>query len=79
MEEQPKKPNRDNDANFMAIGLRFTAVAFEFVGMLGILGFVGHKVDEKYGVDPWGLLAGLLLGLGLGLFVMYRQLEKFNR
>lgn len=79
MEDAPQEPKRNNDANFIALGFRYSALAFEFVGLLGILGYVGYKVDEKYGVDPWGLLAGLLLGLGLGLFTMVRQLEKFNR
>jgi F0F1-type ATP synthase assembly protein I len=79
MEDSPKPPKRDHDASFIAQGFRFTALAFEFVGLLGIFGYVGYKVDEKYGVDPWGLLVGLLLGLGLGLFTMIRQLEKLNR
>ena len=78
MEEQPQKPKRESDASFMAMGLRFATIAFEFVGLLGILGFVGFKVDEKYGVDP-NRLGGLFLGLGLGLFTMIRQLDKFNR
>jgi len=79
MEDTPQPPKRDHEANLIAQAFRFIALAFEFVGFLGILGFVGFKVDEKYGVDPWGLLGGLLLGLGLGLFVLIRQLEKFNR
>ena len=55
------------------------ALAFEFVGLLGIFGFVGLKVDEKYGFEPWGLLVGLFVGLALGLTTMVKQLEKFNR
>lgn len=63
----------------MAQGIRYSAMAFEFVGILGILGFIGYKVDEKYKSEPWGLLAGLLLGMGLGLFTMVKQLERLNR
>lgn len=79
MEESPKPPKRNEDARFMALAMRYSGVVTEFVAILGVLGFIGHKTDEKFGSDPWGLLIGLMLGLGLGLFVMIRQLEKLNR
>lgn len=79
MEDSPKPPKHDSDAKFMALAMRYSAIVTEFVVALGLLGLLGHKVDEKYGSDPWGVLVGLLLGLGLGLFVMLRQLEKLNR
>lgn len=79
MEESPKPPKQEKDAKFMALGLRYTAVVTEFVIVLGLMGYAGKKADEKFGSDPWGILVGLLVGLGFGLFVMLRQLEKLNR
>ncbi|HPF38048.1 MAG TPA: AtpZ/AtpI family protein [Phycisphaerae bacterium] len=78
MEESPKPPKRNQDARFIAQAMRYSGVVTEFVACLGVLGFIGHKADEKYGTDPWLLLVGLMLGLGLGLFVMIRQLDKLN-
>lgn len=78
MEDPPRAP-RDNDSKFYAQGMRYAGMVFEFVGLLLVLGYVGNKVDEKYGSDPWGLLGGLLVGMGFGLYTMVKQLEKINR
>jgi len=73
------KPPRDEDASFYVVGLRYSAVAFEFVAMIAVLGYIGYRLDEKYDTDPWLFFGGLLLGMGLGLFTMVRQLSKLNR
>jgi F0F1-type ATP synthase assembly protein I len=54
-------------------------MVFEFVGMILVLGYLGNKVDVKCDSEPWGLLGGLLIGMGFGLFLMIKQLEKINR
>ncbi len=77
-EPPPQEPDK-HDSKFIALGLRFSALAFEFVGFIGILGYIGYRLDESYGWTPWGLLAGLIAGMSLGLFTMIRQLEKLNR
>lgn len=74
----PKEP-QDNDSKFLALGLRYSTMAFEFVGFIGIFGYLGYKADESFGWSPWGLLAGLLTGMAMGLFTLIRQLEKVNR
>lgn len=86
MEEPEKPPQRPeqsgkngSDANLFAIGIRYSTMGFEFVGLLLIFGYVGYRIDEHYGASPWGLFAGLMLGMGFGLFVMIRQLSKLNR
>jgi F0F1-type ATP synthase assembly protein I len=78
--EEPKKPEKGtNDAKFYVIGMRYSALGFEFVGCLLVLGYLGLKVDERYGSNPWGIFVGLILGMALGLFTMIKQLEKLNR
>lgn len=77
--EDPSRPPKNDDSKFYALGVRYAGVVFEFVGMLLVFGYIGNAVDEKYGMDPWGLLVGLLVGMGLGLYAMVRQLEKINR
>ena len=77
--EPSRGPKRENEAKLLATGFRLMALAFEFVGLIGIFGYVGFKTDEKYGDEPWGILVGLLVGLTLGLTTMIKQLEKFNR
>lgn len=77
--EDPTRPPKQNDSKFYVQGMRYAGVVFEFVGMILILGYVGNKVDLKYDSEPWGLLGGLLMGMGLGLYLMVKQLEKINR
>ncbi len=80
MTENPSPlPNDNDDKQFYVRGLRYGGVATEFVAITLILGYVGHRLDEKYGWASWGLLGGLLVGMGLGLWVMIKQLEKLNR
>ncbi len=77
--EDPSRLPKDDDSRFYVQGMRYTGVVFEFVGMILILGFVGNAVDGKYDTDPWGLLGGLLIGMGFGLYLMVKQLDKINR
>lgn len=78
--DEPKKPDGPkNDSKFFAIGMRFSAMGFEFAGAVLILGYIGIKVDERYGSNPWGTFGGLMIGMALGLFTMIKQLEKLNR
>ncbi|MCG8406492.1 MAG: AtpZ/AtpI family protein [Phycisphaerales bacterium] len=78
-DQSPKPSKKDDDSKFYVQGIRYAALAFEFVGTLLILGYVGYKVDAHYDSEPWGLLSGLLIGMGFGLYIMVKQLEKMNR
>ena len=48
---------------------------FASYGMIGaviLLGGAGFAVDRYLGTTPWGLVAGLLAGLGLGFYGLIR-------
>ncbi len=57
-----KKPKRDvrRDEREWA---RFSQLAFELIGYLGVLGYAGWWLDERYGTGGRYLFWGLLLGL----------------
>jgi len=42
--------------------------------LLGL--YAGYKLDEHKGTQPWFLLAGAALGLGLGLYNFLRRFLK---
>lgn len=69
----------DEDPKLLAQGMRYASLVMEFVGTILILGYVGHRLDEKYGWNSWGLLSGLLIGMGLGLWLMIKQLDRLNK
>lgn len=78
MGESPQKPEPDNQMTFLARGMRYMSVATQFAIMLGVLGYLGIKVDERYGSSPWGVLAGILFGMSLGTWTMLRQLARLE-
>ena len=45
--------------------------------LLGIL--LGAFVDDRLHSSPWGLLAGLFVGLGSGLYTAYRIIAPLVR
>jgi F0F1-type ATP synthase assembly protein I len=49
------------------------ALVLEFLAYLGVLGYIGWWLEQRYGWQPWGLLGGLLLGLAVGLYRMIRE------
>jgi len=65
--------NDQNDSRLVASWIRQYTLVFEFLGALGLLGYAGYRLDRRYGWEPWGLLVGLLAGMGVGLYLMIRQ------
>ncbi len=62
-----------NDSRQAASWLRGYAQVFEFLAALALLGYVGYRLDQHYGWQPWGLLTGLLVGMVIGLYRMTRE------
>ncbi|AEF95455.1 hypothetical protein Desca_2637 [Desulfotomaculum nigrificans CO-1-SRB] len=45
-----------------------------------VAGFMGGRwLDSKLHTDPWLMLAGLLLGMGTGIWGVYQTLETFRK
>lgn len=50
--------------------------AYGFLGsLLGGAG-LGYLVDRWWGVAPWGLVIGILLGFASGLYALYVALQR---
>jgi F0F1-type ATP synthase assembly protein I len=41
---------------------------YTLIGAIALLGGIGYAVDAWRGTSPWGLLAGLLLGIVVGFY-----------
>jgi F0F1-type ATP synthase assembly protein I len=56
------------------------SLAFEFAGAVFMFWFLGRLVDNWLGTDPWGQLAGTLIGWAGGfLHVYYATRENKTR
>ncbi len=44
------------------------SAGYTLIGALLLLGGIGYAVDAWQGTTPWGLLAGLILGIVVGFY-----------
>jgi len=51
---------------------RVGQLAFEFLGYLGILGYLGWMLDQRYGWDGRGLFTGLMVALVVWVYRVLR-------
>jgi F0F1-type ATP synthase assembly protein I len=42
--------------------------SYTLIGAIIVLGAIGYAFDSWRGTEPWGLVIGLLLGIGVGMW-----------
>jgi ATP synthase protein I len=52
---------------------RYSGIGLELAGAVGGLALVGYWIDGKFGTKPWGILAGVVIGLVGGLYNLIRE------
>lgn len=54
-----------------------TTISME-IAITVTLGFwVGGFLDRYFGTEPWIMVSGILIGMGLGVFGIIQTLERF--
>ena len=53
--------------------IRYSGLGVEFAGAVAGFTLVGYWVDRHFQCSPWGVLAGVLLGLVGGFYNLIRQ------
>jgi ATP synthase protein I len=48
------------------------SAGYTLIGALLLLGGIGYGIDRWLGTSPWGLLAGLILGIVVGFYELAR-------
>lgn len=61
------------DRSGMGAGLKY---ASEFSAAILVGAFLGYMADKYIGTSPWGLLGGLILGLGAGVLNVIRAAKE---
>ena len=62
-----------------AVAAHMTAVAYEFFGSILGGAFLGYLIDRYFGIEPWGLIACILLGTTSGLYRMVTILSQLEK
>jgi F0F1-type ATP synthase assembly protein I len=80
---QVAKPKEDDGLSDAARAERGAAPYLEavwrMVGALVLGAVAGVWADRKLGLEPWGVVSGLGLGLALGFWSLMRSLSKLGK
>ena len=68
MEEETKKMMR-------TLGY-FSSIGISMAAAIGIGAWLGLKLDEKFGTEPWLLLVGFAFGVAAAFSNLYRMYKK---
>jgi F0F1-type ATP synthase assembly protein I len=53
--------------------VRHAGIGLELAGAVAGFALIGYWIDSRYGTSPWGLVVGVVLGLGGGLYNFVKQ------
>ena len=56
---------------YLTLGIQLAAAVIAFF-------FLGYWADERYGISPWGKLAGILMGSFGGLYQFFRNVMRLT-
>ena len=57
----------------------YLSIVYVMIGGVLFLGYLGNYIDKKWGSSPLGIIIGVFLGFGLGLYNMIKVLQQINR
>lgn len=75
--------NEENDSNKKRSQLKnwaiFSGIAFQMGATIFVCAWIGKKLDERYPSDKnWFTIGFVLFGLVASVYVVLKQLKRFN-
>ncbi len=67
-----KDDDGGSGARLGGLGVQFTVAILLFL-------YLGNWADKRFGSSPWGILGGLCVGFGAGLYLIMRAAKDENR
>jgi len=64
----------DDKPNYM----RWSGFGLEFGGVIALFCYAGYQLDERFSSSPWFLLSGFFLGFIGMMYLLYKEIKKFN-
>lgn len=72
--ENPKEENTEKKVNAAA---KYSAIGFQMIATIGLLTFIGYKIDEYLQKETKIITAAFaLIGVGIALYQVIRQVTK---
>ena len=74
MEEKKSSPSEKQALNQY---LKYSSMAFQMIGIIGVFTFIGYKIDESYN-NKTQIITGIasLLGVIVSLYLILRSLKS---
>ena len=54
-------------------------MGYVLIGSIGLFGFIGYWLDQKFNIKPLGILTGLFLGLALGFYHLIKSIQDIAK
>ena len=56
-----------------------SAVGLEIVVAISLPGYVGYRLDKKFGTQPWIMYIGICFGIGAAVMALVRLVRQYKR
>jgi len=80
MPEDDRKPSFGRSMRYLQENVQRAGPAagasYTLIGAIILLGGIGYAIDAWRGTGPWGLLAGLLLGIIVGFYELAKTVWR---
>ena len=77
-EEDRNKPKKEKKSQLKNWAI-FTGIAFEMGGTIFVCAWIGKQLDERYPSNKnWFTIGMVLFGLLASIFLVLKQLKKFD-
>ena len=78
--KQNKKRNFAQDIHkAFQVAAPFLSIVYVLIGGVLFFGYIGNFLDQKWNTGPLGVVIGVFVGFGLGLYNMIKVLQQLNR
>ena len=57
----------------------YTTVGLQLAVTLLVFVYAGHKLDIRFNTEPWYLIAGVVVGMVLGFYNLFKELGRLER
>ena len=71
----PALKPESNASREVGAGYKYVSLGITFAGGIILFMAVGYWLDRRFGLPPFGTVAGTLLGAVLSFLVVYRRLQ----
>lgn len=74
-----EKENSNNKKSQLKNWAFFSGIAFQMGGTIFVCAWIGRKLDERYPMEKnWFTLGFVLFGLVASVYLVLKQLKRFN-